>query len=226
MPFNLKVTNWHESKTAIDFAPIGLANNSADYVRYTAGYLQLLQHMRFGWLRINAAKTCRHYHYEIRDGVNWGGYEITSYNDKKKTCVYMDGSATKIDLGKYGASERIQELIDILQAKYAAPGLSDVGNVFDLMRQYVSGQLLTKDEIVFDPGLIPREKVQLFADIFTSENTYSVQEMILPGSYATQQEFFQASKSWLYIVAVGLVMYFGFKLLPKSDSPGKISQPL
>jgi hypothetical protein len=235
MPFDLSITQYegdrgsHKTRRAIDLAPIGLNYNSkADFVRYVHGYILLLDHMRFGWLRINAYHNCWHYHYESIQGVNWAGAEVFGYNSKTGRCEQIYGTPIrKIDLGAYGGTEELSEMLESLGNIYAKFSVSDLfgSDYWDTVKLVLKRGQLRPASVNYNEGMIGSERAESFLAAFSKEKTSSIVTHLLPGGYAAQAEFFEEAKGLLTAAAVIGGIFLAINLYDRTkksigDTPG------
>lgn len=228
MPFDLSITQYHgqsgshKTNRAIDLAPIGLNYNSkTDFIKYVYGYIRLLDHMRFGWLRINAYKNCWHYHYEATPGVNWAGVEVYGYNPKNGKCEKLYGTQIrKIDLGEYGGTEELSAMIESLSDIYAKFSVSDIltADYWDAIKLVVNKGQTRPASVHFNESMIDSERAAGFMAAFSKEKTSSIMTHILPGSYAAQNEFFEEAKGLLTVAAVLGGIFLALNLYDRSKT--------
>ena len=184
----------------------------------------MLTHMRFGELRINAAYSCWHYHYDRIEGVNRAGSEVFAYNAKTEKCEQVYGTTIyHINLAKYGSSNELNAMMKSLSEIFFQLQASDLfkKEFYQSISDLISQNINTPAYIHFDTDLISESELAWFLEGFSDTDQINVVERILPGSSAGQKEFFEDIKGILTLVAILGGVNFGLNLL---ESAGRIGQ--
>jgi len=195
LPFNLycdlQITQYrgsspsHKTGLALDFKPL---ISNVDYPHavalYTATYLQLFSHLKYGLLRINESKTCWHYHfYGDRSWYHGGVEHYCAVNGKCERC----GDEENINATKYGylgkISARVGKVQDFLLDQIPFVGVF-TPTFWGHLLAHFKIQDLPETFVYYDSKMITPSEIAHVMSPFSSQIQWTAANALIPLSPA------------------------------------------
>lgn len=228
LPFNLycdlKITQYlgdspaHKTGHALDFAPlISQVSYPHAVALYTATYLQLFSHMKYGLIRINESKTCWHYHFYGGRERYTGGVEHYCLQDGDcKRC----GDEENINATKYGflgkISARVGQVQDFLLDQTPFIGVFTPTFWSHLVSHFKLKEL-PETYVYYDTDMISASQIGSVMSPFSVSVQWTAANALLPISPQGKSEFFGAGAG---IALLGLAAILLLDSQPSPQSQG------